>query len=156
MRNARRTKNPPAFSYGELSSIDSYHYYGASESYFPDVFSKLIKPGGQWGIVIPGLKSEFPKGYPEPLEKLWLPELFTFHSPQWWHTLLEKTGLCEIITGYDLDDPKALWQPWADWSVENFSKEWGECGDFDVKFLEADTHNDLALIALVARKLEVK
>jgi len=40
-------------------SIDSYHYFGASESYFPDVFSKLVKPNGQFGIVVPGLRRDF-------------------------------------------------------------------------------------------------
>jgi hypothetical protein len=36
--------------------IDCYHYFGAGKSYFPDVFSKLIKPDGQFGIVVLGLK----------------------------------------------------------------------------------------------------
>ena len=33
--------------------------YGTGESYFVDVFSKLVKPGGQFGIVVPGLVREF-------------------------------------------------------------------------------------------------
>jgi len=36
--------------------------------------------------------------------------------------------------------------------MENFATEWGEGGDLDMKLLEADTNNDLALIALVAKK----
>ena len=140
-------------------SIDSYQYFGASESYFVDVFSKLVKLGGQFGIVVPGLAREFEKGYPETLEKLWLPELHTLHSNKWWRHLWEKTGLCEIVACYDMDDPKALWLPWAHWSVENFEKEFGDAGggaDFDLKFLEADTGNDIALITLVAKKLQPK
>ena len=133
-------------------SIDSYHYYGASESYFPDVFSKLVKPGGQFGIVVPGLGSEFEKGYPQTLEKLWKPELFTLHSNKWWRALWEKTGLCEITACYDIDEPKAIWRPWANWAKENFGKEWGEGADFDVKFLEADADGDVALIVMAARK----
>ena len=39
---------------------------------------------------------------------------------KWRRALWEKTGLCEIIACYDLDEPKAIWQPWADWCVENF------------------------------------
>jgi len=138
-------------------SIDSYHYFGASESYFPDVFSKLVKPGGQFGIVVPGLTSEFEMGYPETLEKLWFPELFTLHSNKWWRNLWGKTGICEITACYDIDDPKALWRPWADWAVENFEKEFGDDGggaDFDVRFLEADTGNDIALISLAAKKFQ--
>ncbi|MCL2514169.1 MAG: methyltransferase domain-containing protein [Oscillospiraceae bacterium] len=137
-------------------AIDCYHYFGASESYFVDVFSKLVKPGGQFGIVVPGLGKEFENGCPDTLEKLWMPELFTLHGNKWWRALWEKTGLCEITACYDMDDPKALWQPWADWSVDNFEKEFegGGGGDFDVKLLEADTNNDLALVALAARKRE--
>ena len=59
-------------------AVDSYHYFGASETYFVDVLSKLVMPGGQFGIVVPGLAREFDKGYPETLEALWFPELYTF------------------------------------------------------------------------------
>jgi len=140
-------------------AIDCYHYFGTSESYFTDVFSKLVKPGGLLGIVVPGLIREFEKGYPDTLEKLWFPELFTFHSSKWWRNLWEKTGLCEIISCYDIDEPKAVWQPWANWATENFDKEFGEGGgggDFDAKFLESDTDNDIALIAMAARKNQTK
>ncbi|MCL2631559.1 MAG: methyltransferase domain-containing protein [Coriobacteriia bacterium] len=133
-------------------AIDSYHYFGASESYFVDVFSKLVKPGGQLGIVVPGLKSEYEKGYPNTLESLWIPELFTLHSAEWWRFLWQKTALCEVTACYDLVEPKALWQPWAEWSLENFEKEWGDGGDFDTKLLAADVNNDIALVAMVARK----
>jgi len=36
--------------------------------------------------------------------------------------------------------------------LENFEKEFGEGGDYDTKLLEADTNNDIALIALAAKK----
>jgi len=130
-------------------SIDSYHYYGASETYFPGVFSKLVKPGGRFGIVVPGLAREFEKGYPETMARHWKaqPELFTFHDKGWWRRLWEKTGLAEITACYEVEDPKAIWQPWAKWSKENM--------EFDIpdeEFLADDTGNDLALIALVGKK----
>ncbi|MDR1701447.1 MAG: methyltransferase domain-containing protein [Sporomusaceae bacterium] len=136
-------------------AIDCYHYFGADESYFPNIFSKLVKPGGQFGIVVPGLVKEFAKGYPDTLAHLWFPELFTFHSPHWWRFLWEKTNLCEITSCYTLPDPKAIWQLWADWATENFTQEFGNSGgggDFDTKFLAADTNDDITLIALTARK----
>jgi len=133
-------------------AIDCYHYFGASESYFVDVFAKLVKPGGQLGIVVPGLSGEFEKGCPDTLEKLWIPEYLTFHSNKWWRRLWEKTGLCEITSCYDLADSRAMWQAWADWSVENFEREFGGPGDDDMKLLEADTSNNLKLIAMTARK----
>jgi len=135
-------------------SIDSYHYFGASESYFVDVYSKLVKPGGQLGIVVPGLAREFDKGYPETLEELWIPEYYTFHSKDWWRKLWEKTGLCEIIASYDMTDSRSIWQEWADWSVENFEMVFGlsEGGDADFNLLQADLDNDLAFVVLAAVK----
>ncbi|MCL2580198.1 MAG: methyltransferase domain-containing protein [Oscillospiraceae bacterium] len=134
-------------------AIDCYHYFGAGENYFPDVFSKLVKPGGRLGIVTPGLTREFPQGCPPAMKDLWIPELYTFHSKEWWRNLWEKTGLCEITACYNLPEPKAIWQPWADWAVVHFAEEYGEDdADFDQRFLKADTNGDIALIGLVAKK----
>ena len=144
-------------------SVDSYHYFGADESYFPRIFSSLVKSGGQFGVVMPGLTKEFPKGYPDTMEKFWNSydgELFAFHSGAWWRHLWEKTGIAEITACYDIPDTKKLWMPWAVWSEENFPKLLKECGmdgevpeeESDVDFLNADTNNDLALIAMTAVK----
>jgi len=118
------------------------------------VFSKLVKPRGQFGIVVPGLRREFEKGFPDTLEKLWIPEYFPFHSDKWWRTLWEKTGLCEVTASYAMEDSRAIWQDWADWSVENFERVFGESegADADLKLLEADTNDDLALIVMAAVK----
>ena len=126
-------------------SIDSYHYYGTDEAYFPGVYSKLVKPGGQLGIVVPGLTREFESGYPETLKDYWLGELFTFHSKEWWRHLWEKTGIVEIRACYDIDNPKEIWRPWAEWSKEHL-------GFDDDEFLDADTDDDVALITLSAIK----
>lgn len=124
-------------------SIDSYQYFGADELYFPCTFSKLVRPGGQLGIVVPGLTREFDKGYPETLKELWAEELFSFHSSMWWRRLWEKTGLAEITACYDMADPKEIWRPWATWSRDHL-------GFNDVDFLDADTEDDLALIVMSA------
>ena len=138
-------------------AIDSYHYYGADEAYFPCTFSRLVKPGGQLGIVVPGLVREFEKGYPENMKRFWLPdnpdfgEMFSFHSAAWWRHLWEKTGIATITSCYDIPDPKAIWYPWAQWA-EGFMKEYFGCDSNDVEFLDADTENQIALIALTAVK----
>jgi len=135
-------------------AIDCYHYFGACENYFIDVFSKLVKPGGQLGIVVPGLKCEFEKGYPDTLEKVWIPEFYNFHSDKWWRTLWEKTGLCKITASYPMEDTRELWQDWADWSIDNFARVFGEedGADADMKLLQADTNNDLAFVVMAAVK----
>jgi cyclopropane fatty-acyl-phospholipid synthase-like methyltransferase len=139
-------------------SIDSYHYYGADEMYFPCTFSRLVKPGGQFGIVVPGLAREFPDGYPETMKKYWcgalseaypeeIGELFSFHSKSWWRHLWEKTGIARVTACYDMENPKEIWMPWAKWSREHMP----ELGD-DVQFLADDTNDDLALIVMSAVK----
>lgn len=135
-------------------SIDSYEYYGTDELYFPGTYSKLVKPGGQFGIVVPGLAREFEKGYPDTMEALWVGDMFSFHSKDWWRRLWEKTGIVEITACYDMDDPKEVWWPWAHWAKQNFDKEWGDGGDFDEKYLNADTDNDVALVVMSAVKRE--
>jgi len=126
-------------------SIDSYHYYGADEQYFPCTFSKLVKPGGQFGIATPGLTEEFESGYPQTLKSFWEGELFSFHSASWWRRLWEKTEIVEIKSCYNVPDPKGIWFPWAHWSKEHL-------GFNDVEFLEADTENQIALIVMSAVK----
>jgi cyclopropane fatty-acyl-phospholipid synthase-like methyltransferase len=133
-------------------SIDSYEYYGADEIYFPCVFSKLVKKGGQFGIVVPGLVKEFENGCPDTLKDLWQGDMYAFHSSEWWRNLWEKTGIVDITACYDIPDPKGIWMPYAEWCVDNFEKEWGGDGSFDMKFLNADTNNDIALVAMTAVK----
>jgi len=126
-------------------SVDSYHYYGTDEAYFPGAFSKLVKKGGQFGITVPGLTKEFENGRPKTMEKFWDEEMFTFHSNEWWRNLWEKTGYVEITSCYDIDNPKEIWRPWAVWAKEKLSFN-------DDEFLEADINNDVALIVMTAVK----
>jgi cyclopropane fatty-acyl-phospholipid synthase-like methyltransferase len=127
-------------------SVDSYHYYGASEMYFPCTFSKLVKPGGQLGIAGPGLVKEYESGYPDTLKSFWEGELFSFHSAAWWRHLWEKTGIVKITSCFNISDPKAIWYPWARWSKDHL-------GFNDVEFLDSDSGNEIALIVMSAEKL---
>ena len=127
--------------------IDSYHYFGADERYFPETFSRLVRPGGQLGIVVPGFNKEFDKGYPDTLERYWSDEMWTFQSTQWWRKLWEKTGIAEITACYEIDDPKGIWRPWGKWAEKNMDFDFS-----DVDFIDADTNDDLALIAMTAVK----
>ncbi len=126
-------------------SIDSYQYFGADEMYFPCTYSKLVKTGGQFGIVVPGLTKEFDKGYPDTLKEHWEGEMFSFHSKHWWRHLWEKTEIVDITACYDMEEPKEVWRPWAEWAKDNL-------GFKDVEFLNSDTNNDIALIVMSALK----
>jgi len=85
---------------------------------------------------------------------LWIPGFNTFHSNKWWRSLWEKTGLCKITANYDIADSREMWLQWAQWSIENFERVFGESEgtDTDMKLLQADANNDLALIVMAAVK----
>jgi cyclopropane fatty-acyl-phospholipid synthase-like methyltransferase len=121
-------------------SIDSYHYYGACEYYFPGIYSKLVKQGGQFGIVVPGYTREFEKGYRESLKKIAFPaqDMFTFHSNKWWRTFWEKTGIVNITACYDIEDAHGIWRLEDGW----------------LEYVDSDTEDAIAFIVMAATKKE--
>ncbi|MDL2246233.1 methyltransferase domain-containing protein [Methanobrevibacter sp. OttesenSCG-928-K11] len=144
-------------------AIDSYQYYGADEIYFPTTFSKLVKPGGQFGIVSPGLMQEFEKGYPDTHASLWSEDMFSFHSKEWWKSLWEKTGIVNITSCYNIPDSKEIWYSWGHWVRENLNLDDMGLQDVeveypqfdDVDFLDADTDNQITLFAMTATKKNI-
>jgi cyclopropane fatty-acyl-phospholipid synthase-like methyltransferase len=118
-------------------SVDSYHYYGTDETYFPCVYSKLVKPGGQFGIVCPGFTCEFENGFPDTMNELFADDMFTFHSALWWRKLWEKTGMAEITSCYNIEDAHTVWLDGAEKSDP---------------FINADTEKLVTLIVLTAVK----
>src|ERR671917_1068650 len=47
-----------------LVSLDTYHYFGTDDLYL-GYYSRFVRPGGQIGIVVPGLRHEFSAGVPD-------------------------------------------------------------------------------------------
>ena len=90
---------PYAENYFDVAiSIDSYHYFGTDEIYFPNIYSKLVKQGGQFGIVSPGLTREFSNGLPEAMKPHWDDNMYAFHSSKWWREMWQKTGIVDITS----------------------------------------------------------
>lgn len=116
-------------------SIDSYHYYGTNETYFPYIYSKLVKQGGQFGIVCPGLTREFSNGLPEAMKPYWNAAMYSFHSSKWWREMWGKTDLAAIDHAEDIADGKALWRLTADYELH-----------------DADIENYLTLVLVTATK----
>ncbi len=70
-----------------------------------------MKPGGQIGIVVPGVQREFTNGLPEHLAPNWPWEFYSFHSPDWWQKHWEKTGKVEKVCADTLPEG---WKQWLD------------------------------------------
>ena len=116
-------------------SIDSYHYFGTDECYLCDHYAKLVKQGGQFGLVNPGLTREFENGLPEPLKPLWEPNMYAWHSAEWWRKLWQKSGLVDVTCAEEIPDGKAIWRTTADFELH-----------------DADTENYLTLMLVTANK----
>ena len=75
-------------------SLDAYQYFGTDDLYLAS-FARLVKPGGQIGVVCPGLVEELDV-VPEHLAPWWEPEFWCFHSPAWWRRHWQRSGAVEV------------------------------------------------------------
>ncbi|MFC1949733.1 SAM-dependent methyltransferase [Chloroflexota bacterium] len=137
-----------------IVSMDSYQYYGTDDLYLI-YFRKLVRPGGQIGIVVPGLAKDFDGPVPEHLTRkqknggvFWADECWCFHTVSWWQYFWGRTGLVDIEAVDMLPDGWKLWL-----QSENACEETGyTIFHSDAETLEADAGRYMAFIKMVARR----
>ena len=95
-----------------------------------------MKQGGQFGLVNPGLTREFEIGLPNKLSPLWEPNMYTWHSAEWWKQLWQKSGLVEVTYAEEIPNGKEIWSATADYELR-----------------EADTEGYLTLMLMTASKM---
>ena len=137
-----------------IISLDSYQYYGTDDLYLSS-FLKFLRPGGQIGVVVPGLAQEFNGPVPEHLTKpsgnrttFWVDECWCFHTAEWWQRHWDKlSAVTEVVADYQPDGVK-------DWV--QYEKACEEAGTLmfpsEAETLEADGGMYLALIRVVGRR----
>ncbi|MEU1163405.1 methyltransferase domain-containing protein [Streptomyces sp. NPDC005921] len=135
-----------------IVSIDAYQYFGTDDLYLPTL-TRLLKPGGRIGVVVPALKEEIAGSEPpEHLKPWWEPAFWCFHSVDWWHRHWTRSGAVEVEA--------ADWQPdgWRDWLLwcEVVAEE--STDDFHVRMatrsaemLRADQGRTLGFARVVGR-----
>ena len=126
-------------------SVDSYHYYGTDVLYL-DYISRFLKPGGQIGIVVPGLKTEFDPLVPERMETYWYDDMYTFHTSWWWKQLWEYSKNIEVLHSRHMTDGFDVWRHWEKDIIGADSS-----GDM-LNLLEADGGEFLTFVRTVGRK----
>ncbi len=137
-----------------IVSLDSYQYYGTDDLYL-GYFRKFVKPGGQIGIVVPGLMQDFDGPVPEHLMRkrsdggvFWQPDCWCFHTAAWWRRHWEKTGLVDVAVADVQPDG------WRDWL--QYEKACNEAGTLlfpsEEETLEVDGGEYLGFVRLVARR----
>ena len=137
-------------------SLDAYHYFGTDDLYLGRYFAPLVRPGGQIGIIVPGVIDEFTGDPPAHLAPAWARdwELWSFHSPEWWRRHWEKTRLVDVDVADVVPDG---WRHWAEW--DEASLELGYVpADLAaglpawIEMMRADAGRNLGLARLVARR----
>lgn len=117
-------------------SLDAYQYFGTDDLYLAS-FARLVKPGGQIGIVCPGLVEEL-DGVPEHLAPWWEPEFWCFHSPAWWRRHWERSG---AVTVEHADLIPNGWEHWL-----RFSEVCAEFGYPDDPAVPVDGARDAEML----------
>ena len=125
-----------------IVGINALQFFGTDELYLQDHLVKLVKPGGQIGMVVPGLRKEFDGEVPDYLAPYWKTDFFTWHSPTWWAKHWGKTKLVEIETADNFEDREG-YQVFLKFGLAV------ESGD---KLLPTDNDRNISFVRLVARR----
>jgi cyclopropane fatty-acyl-phospholipid synthase-like methyltransferase len=129
-------------------SMDAYHYFGTSDTYLA-TYTKYVKPGGQIGIVVPGLMRDFEGRAPQYLHPWWNSfDMYSFHTVEWWRWHWEKTELVNIELADNLPDGWRHWLLFRESQKESTDDEDGE----ESAALRSDQGRYLGFVRIVARK----
>jgi SAM-dependent methyltransferase len=137
-----------------IVSLDSYQYYGTDDLYLTS-FHKFLRPGGQIGIVVPGLVRDFNGPVPEHLTKpqksgipFWVDECWCFHTAEWWRRHWEKLSVIKEVSAEYLPDGVRDWL--------QYERACEEAGTLmfpcEAETLEADGGRYIALLRVVGRR----
>lgn len=137
-----------------IVSLDSYDYYGTDDLYL-SYFIEFLKPGGQIGIVVPGLMKDFDGSVPEHLTRrqksggtFWAEDCWRFHTRDWWHHLWNRSGVVEVEKADTLPDGCKLWLKWERAVVAAGKSHFPSY----VEALEADGGEYLGFVRMLARR----
>jgi cyclopropane fatty-acyl-phospholipid synthase-like methyltransferase len=136
-----------------ILSVDSYHYYGTDDLYL-SYMMRVLRPGGSFGIVVPGLTQPLPEaGVPEHLQAFWDPkECFSFHTLDWWRQHLTQPQLLDVEVADLLEDGCREWAEFVAAQVAAGAdmREWTKAEGEQVA---ADDGRYLGFIRVAGRRL---
>jgi SAM-dependent methyltransferase len=120
-----------------LFSVDAYHYFGMGDDYLP-TYARLVKPGGQIGVIVPGDANDSP-------------EWSEFRSAACWRALWERSDVVDIEVADAPADGRDLWIRFLDAGIA-----WDGRGERetqpDAEYLFAPHGDGLGFSRIVARR----
>lgn len=139
-----------------LVSLDAYHYFGTDDLYLGRYFAPLVRPGGQIGVVVPGLVREFEGSPPAHLASFWAREweFWSFHSPEWWRRHWAKTGLVDVEVADLIPEGWQYWLHWDEGSLELGSVPEQFAADLPawIEAMRTDSGRNLGFSRVVSRR----
>ena len=99
-----------------IIGIDSYHYFGSDIHYLEFYLLKLLKIGGQLGIVSPASPQPVPNPLPHYLGKEW----YWLKSLDWWQDQWARNPGLENVNAEMIPNG---WELWVRWNEFIFSGE---------------------------------
>lgn len=140
-----------------IISIDAYQYFGL-DPLFLFSLSRLLRPGGQLGVVVPGLMQPFPGGEVPPHlaepqsngHAFWEDECISFRTAAEWAAIW---GQCPRVEAVEADALEHGWRHWRDWehALDAAGKQmFPSCAEA----LEADAGRYIGFVRVRARRNE--
>jgi cyclopropane fatty-acyl-phospholipid synthase-like methyltransferase len=140
-----------------IVSLDSYQYYGTDDLYLT-YFIKFLKPGGQIGIVVPGVTQEIAGQLLEHLTRtrkngsvFWADECWCFHTAEWWQRHWSKLSVIRDVEADYQPDGVKYWIQYEKACEEAKTLIFAS----EAETLEEDNGRYLALIRVTGRRKEL-
>ncbi len=124
--------------------INSLQFFGTDDQYLPARLIRTIRPGGQIGMIVPGLLREFDGEIPGYIAPYWDPTFFSWHSPSWWRRHWGQTGLVDVRVTDTLDDGEGY----------TVFKTWEQVMKSEHRLVAVDGGRNVTFVRLVAQRKE--
>ncbi len=125
-------------------SINAIWKFGTGEDFADKHLARVVKPGGQIGIVIPGMREELTRP-PEHLLPYWHPDFDAYHAPAWWRGLWERANTIELqlVDAFEGREGSRLWRDFA-WILD----------PKDAEIMDVDDGRNITFLRMLASKKE--
>jgi cyclopropane fatty-acyl-phospholipid synthase-like methyltransferase len=127
--------------------VDALEYFGTDYWFLPTLL-RFLRPGGQVGVVTPGLTREL-DGRPPEHAAWWDWEFNGWHTPAWWRRQWESTGKVDVERADLLPDGAENWLAWEK-ALVDVDPTTGSADQ--VALLESEAARALGFARVVARK----
>jgi len=130
-----------------IVSLDSYHYFGTDVHYLEFYMLKLLRRGGQIGIVVPGSPQQIPVPMPEGLDAQW----HWMNSVDWWRRHWQRNPQLDVELVDALPGGWDLWRHWHE-VLETSGRRKRPSQSQELDQLRTDGGRYLGFVRMMARR----